>query len=130
MIITLKDGSKKEYDQAMSVYDIARDISDGLARAACLGEVDGETVDLRTIVDKDATVNILTFDSDEGKKAYRHTCSHVLAEAVKNLYPEAKLAIGPSIDTSRRATGWSASPCPEKMPSPCIRKRTSLTRSS
>ena len=98
MIITLKDGSKKEYDQAMSVYDIARDISDGLARAACLGEVDGETVDLRTIVDKDATVNILTFDSDEGKKAYRHTCSHVLAEAVKNLYPEAKLAIGPSID--------------------------------
>ncbi|MDO5491742.1 MAG: threonine--tRNA ligase [Bacillota bacterium] len=98
MIITLKDGSKKEYDQAMSVYDIARDISDGLARAACLGEVDGETVDLRTIVDRDAEVNILTFDSDEGKKAYRHTCSHVLAEAVKNLYPDAKLAIGPSID--------------------------------
>ena len=98
MIITLKDGSKKEYDQAMSVYDIARDISDGLARAACLGEVNGETVDLRTIVDSDAEVNILTFDSDEGKKAYRHTCSHVLAEAVKNLYPDAKLAIGPSID--------------------------------
>ena len=98
MIITLKDGSKKEYDQAMSVYDIARDISDGLARAACLGEVDGKTVDLRTIVDKDAEVNILTFDSDEGRKAYRHTCSHVLAEAVKNLYPDAKLAIGPSID--------------------------------
>ena len=98
MIITLKDGSKKEYDQAMSVYDIARDISDGLARAACLGEVDGQTCDLRTIVDRDAEVNILTFDSDEGKKAYRHTCSHVLAEAVKNLYPDAKLAIGPSID--------------------------------
>ncbi|MBQ6402259.1 MAG: threonine--tRNA ligase [Firmicutes bacterium] len=98
MIITLKDGSKKEYDQAMSVYDIARDISDGLARAACMGEVDGKTVDLRTVVDRDAEVNILTFDSDEGKKAYRHTCSHVLAEAVKNLYPEAKLAIGPSID--------------------------------
>ena len=98
MIITLKDGSTKEYDQAISVYDIARDISDGLARAACLGEVNGETVDLRTIVDSDAQVNILTFDSDEGKKAYRHTCSHVLAEAVKNLYPDAKLAIGPSID--------------------------------
>ena len=99
MIITLKDGSTKEYEKAMSVYDIALDISDGLARAACMGEVDGEPVDLRTIVDKDATVNILTFDSDEGKKAYRHTCSHVLAEAVKNLYPEAKLAIGPSIDS-------------------------------
>ncbi|MBQ9014497.1 MAG: threonine--tRNA ligase [Firmicutes bacterium] len=98
MIITLKDGSTKEYDQAMSVYDIARDISDGLARAACLGEVNGQTVDLRTIVDEDAAVNILTFDDDEGKKAYRHTCSHVLAEAVKNLYPDAKLAIGPSID--------------------------------
>ncbi len=99
MKITLKDGSSKQYDQAMSVYDIALDISEGLARAACMGEVDGEPVDLRTVVDKDATVNILTFDSDEGKKAYRHTCSHVLAEAVKNLYPEAKLAIGPSIDT-------------------------------
>ena len=98
MIITLKDGSTKEYEKSMSVYDIALDISEGLARAACMGEVDGEPVDLRTVVDKDATVNILTFDSDEGRKAYRHTCSHVLAEAVKNLYPEAKLAIGPSID--------------------------------
>ena len=97
MLITLKDGSQKQYDQPMSVYDIARDISDGLARVACMGEVDGKAVDLRTVVDKDATVNILTFDSDEGKKAYRHTCSHVLAEAVKHLYPEAKLAIGPSI---------------------------------
>ena len=98
MIITLKDGSKKEYAEAMSAYDIARDISDGLARAACIAEIDGEVCDLRTIVDKDCELNILTFDSDEGKKAYRHTCSHVLAEAVKNLYPEAKLAIGPSID--------------------------------
>lgn len=97
MIITLKDGSTKSYDQPMSVYDIARDISDGLARVACVGEVDGQVVDLRTIVDKDASLNILTFDSDEGKKAYRHTCAHVLAEAVKNLYPEAKLTIGPSI---------------------------------
>ncbi len=97
MIITLKDGSTKEYAEAMSVYDIARDISDGLARAACVGEVDGKVVDLRTVVDKDASVNILTFDSDEGKRAYRHTCSHVLAEAVKHLYPDAKLTIGPSI---------------------------------
>jgi threonyl-tRNA synthetase len=99
MIITLKDGSKREYDGPKSVYEIAQDISDGLARAACVGEVDGKVVDLRTVVDKDAEVNILTFDSDEGKKAYRHTCSHVLAEAVKHLYPEAKLAIGPAIDT-------------------------------
>ena len=98
MIITLKDGSTKEYAEAMSAYDIARDISDGLARVACLAEIDGETADLRTVIDKDCELNILTFDSDEGKKAYRHTCSHVLAEAVKNLYPDAKLAIGPSID--------------------------------
>lgn len=98
MIITLKDGSMKEYESPMSVYDIARDISEGLARMACVGEVDGKVVDLRTVVDRDATLNILTFKSEEGKKAYRHTCSHVLAEAVKNLYPEAKMTIGPSID--------------------------------
>ena len=98
MIITLKDGSKKEYASAMSIIDIAKDISEGLARAACVGEVDGEVCDLRTVVDKDAEVNILTFDSDAGKHAYRHTCSHVLAEAVKNLYPDAKMTIGPSID--------------------------------
>ena len=98
MIITLKDGSIKEYESPMSVYDIARDISEGLARMACVGEVDGKVVDLRTVVDRDATLNILTFESEEGKKAYRHTCSHVLAEAVKNLYPEAKMTIGPSID--------------------------------
>ena len=67
MIITLKDGSTKEYAEAMSAYDIARDISDGLARAACLAEIDGEAADLRTIIDKDCQLNILTFDSDEGK---------------------------------------------------------------
>ena len=83
MIITLKDGSQKEYEQSMSVYDIARDISEGLARAACAGEVDGEVVDLRTVVDKDCTLNILTFNDEAGKAAYRHTTSHVLAEAVK-----------------------------------------------
>ncbi len=98
MKITLKDGSVKEYQSAMSVFDIAMDISEGLARAACAGEVDGAVVDLRTVVDKDCTLNILTFNDDEGKKAYRHTASHVLAEAVKRLYPEAKLTIGPSID--------------------------------
>ena len=98
LIITLKDGSKREYAQPMSAYDIARDLSEGLARVACMAEIDGKAVDLRTMVDKDCELNILTFDSDEGKRAYRHTCSHVLAEAVKNLYPDAKLAIGPSIE--------------------------------
>ncbi|MCI5510605.1 MAG: threonine--tRNA ligase [Oliverpabstia sp.] len=99
MIITLKDGSQKEYEQSMSVYDIAKDISEGLARAACAGEIDGEVVDLRTVVDKDCTLSILTFNDEAGKAAYRHTASHVLAEAVKRLYPNAKLAIGPSIDS-------------------------------
>ena len=99
MKITLKDGSVKEYEQAMSVIDIASDISEGLARAACAGEVNGEVVDLRTVVDSDCELNILTFNDEKGKAAYRHTTSHVLAEAVKRLFPEAKLAIGPSIDT-------------------------------
>ena len=99
MKITLKDGSVKEYESAMSVYEIALDISEGLARAACAGEVNGEVVDLRTVVDKDCSLNILTFNDEAGKAAYRHTASHVLAEAVKRLYPQAKLAIGPSIDT-------------------------------
>ena len=98
MKITLKDGSVKEYAEAMSVNDIAFDIAGGLGRAACAGEIDGEVVDLRTTVDKDCTLNILTFKDEAGKAAYRHTASHVLAEAVKNLFPEAKLAIGPSID--------------------------------
>lgn len=99
MKITLKDGSVKEYQQSMSVYDIAMDISEGLARAATAGEVDGQVVDLRTLVEKDSEVNILTAADKEGLAALRHTTSHVLAEAVKRLYPEAKLAIGPSIDT-------------------------------
>ena len=98
MKITLKDGSVKEYAEAMTVNDIAYDIAGGLGRAACAGEVDGEVVDLRTTIDKDCTLNILTFKDEAGKAAYRHTTSHVLAEAVKNLYPDAKLAIGPSID--------------------------------
>ena len=97
MIITLKDGSKKEYAESKSVYDIALDISEGLARAACAGEADGEVVDLRTVIDKDCELNILTAKDAAGLAALRHTTSHVLAEAVKNLFPEAKLAIGPSI---------------------------------
>ena len=99
MIVTLKDGSKKEYAESKSVYEIALDISEGLARAACAGEVNGEVVDLRTQVSEDCELNILTANDEKGLAALRHTASHVLAEAVKNLYPEAKLAIGPSIDT-------------------------------
>jgi threonyl-tRNA synthetase len=98
MVITLKDGSTKEYGQAMSVIDIAKDISEGLARAACVAELNGNIVDLRTVVEEDASLNILTFDSEEGKKAFRHTASHVLAQAVKHLYPDAKCTIGPAID--------------------------------
>ncbi len=98
MKVTLKDGSFKEYNSEKAVIDIAADISDGLARAACAAEIDGQVVDLRTIIDRDCELNILTFDSEDGKKAYRHTCAHVMAEAVQNLYPDAKLTIGPAID--------------------------------
>ena len=97
MIITLKDGSKKEYAQAMPIIDIARDISEGLARVACVGEVDGQVEDLRTVLDKDCELNILTAKDEAGLAALRHTASHVMAQAIKRLYPSAKLAIGPSI---------------------------------
>ncbi len=98
MIITLKDGSTKEYSDAMSVLDIAKDISEGLARVACAGEVNGKVVDLRTVISEDSSLNILTFDNDEGKKVFRHTAAHILAQAVKRLYPDAKCTIGPAID--------------------------------
>ena len=98
MKITLKDGSCKEYAQAMSIYDIALDISEGLARAACAGEVDGKVEDLRTVIDRDCSLNILTANDPEGLKVVRHTTSHVLAEAVKRLFPEAKVTIGPAIE--------------------------------
>ena len=98
MKITLKDGSFKEYAQAMSIYDIALDISEGLARAACAGEVDGKVEDLRTVIDGDCSLNILTANDPEGLKVVRHTTSHVLAEAVKRLFPEAKVTIGPAIE--------------------------------
>ena len=96
--ITLKDGSVKEIEKAMSILDIAKSISEGLARVATCGEVDGEVKDLRFIVEKDCTLNILTFDSLDGKKAYWHTTSHIMAQAVKRLFPDVKLAIGPAID--------------------------------
>ncbi|MGG7059313.1 threonine--tRNA ligase [Clostridium tertium] len=95
--ITLKDGSIKEFEAGVSVLDIAKSISEGLARNACCGIVNGEVVDLRHTVNEDSDLAICTFDSQEGKDAVRHSISHVLAYAVKRLYPEAKLAIGPAI---------------------------------
>ena len=97
MKVKLKDGSFKEYQEPKSVYEIALDISAGLARAATAGEVDGEAVDLRTVIDHDCELNILTFNDEKGKGAFRHTASHIMAQAIKRLYPETKLAIGPSI---------------------------------
>ena len=95
--ITLKDGSVKEFEAGVSVLDIAKAISEGLARNACSGIVNGEVVDLRYVVNEDSELAICTFDSQEGKDAVRHSISHVLAYAVKRLFPEAKLAIGPAI---------------------------------
>lgn len=95
--ITLKDGSVKEFEAGISVLDIAKSISEGLARNAYCGIVNGKVVDLRYAVNEDSDLAICTFDSQEGKDAVRHSISHVLAYAVKRLYPEAKLAIGPAI---------------------------------
>ena len=81
------------------MIDIAYDISEGLARAACAGEVNGEVVDLRTVLDSDCELNILTAKDEKGLAVLRHTASHVMAQAVQNLYPQSKVAIGPSIDT-------------------------------
>ena len=97
--ITLKDGSIKEFEDKISVLDLAKNISEGLARVATCARVNGKVEDLRYIIDKDAVVEILTFDNDlEGKKAYWHTTSHIMAQAVKRLFPNTKLAIGPAID--------------------------------
>ena len=134
MKITLKDGSVKEYDRPMSVIEIAADLSEGLARAACAGEVDGEEVDLRTVVDKDAQVNILTARDEKGLAALRHTASHVMAQAVKRLYPNTKLAIGPSIadgfyyDMEFESPLTSVLPSPGRKPSPICKKKANPTK--
>ena len=99
MKITLKDGSVREYAESRSIYDIAMDISEGLARAACCAKVNGKVADLRTVISEDCELAVCTADDKEGLATIRHTASHVLAEAVKNLFPDAKLTIGPSIDT-------------------------------
>ena len=98
MKITLKDGSVKEYSEAKSIIDIAKDISEGLARVACAGEMNGELVDLRTIIDNDCALNIITATDPKALYVIRHTASHVLAEAVKRLFPNAKVTIGPAIE--------------------------------
>lgn len=96
--VTLKDGSVKEYNEGISIREVAESISAGLARVALAGDVDGEVKDLSYKLEKDCKLNLLTFDDEGGKHAYRHTTSHILAQAVKRLYPQVKLAIGPSID--------------------------------
>ena len=113
MKVTLKDGSSMEFENGISVLEVAKTISEGLARAACAAKVNGEVVDLRTELNDDCELEILTFRDDEGKRAFRHTASHVMAQAVKRLYPDTKLAIGPSIDDGfyydfDRATAFSA----------------------
>ncbi len=97
MKITLKDGVVKEYDSGITVADIAKDISMGLYRNACACTINGKVADLRTAVTDDSTVSILTFDDEDGKKAFNHTASHIMAQAVKRLYPDVKLTIGPAI---------------------------------
>ena len=97
--ITLKDGSVKEVESGMAILDIAKGISEGLARVATAGKVNGEVKDLRTVINEDCSLEILTFESElDGKKAYWHTTSHIMAQAVKRLFPDVKLAIGPAID--------------------------------
>ncbi len=98
MKITLKDGSVKEYAEAKSIMEIAQDISEGLARVACAAQVDGKVVDLRTVICEDCELSILTANDKEGLATLRHTTAHVMAEAVKRLFPDAKLTIGPSIE--------------------------------
>ena len=97
--LTLKDGSVKEVEFGRSVYEVAKEISEGLARMATCASVDGKVVDLRYMLEKDCKLEIHTFETDlEGKKAYWHTTSHIMAQAVKRIFPDVKLAIGPAID--------------------------------
>ena len=97
--VELKDGSILEVEQGSSVLNVAKKISEGLARMATAGRVNGNVVDIRFEIKEDCKLEILTFDSDlDGKKAYWHTTSHIMAQAVKRLFPDTKLAIGPAID--------------------------------
>lgn len=98
MQITLKDGNKLSLDGAMSAFELTKHISEGLARAAIVCKIDGQLASMDTIIDKDCKFEVLTFDDEDGKRVYRHTCSHILAQAVKNIYPTVQLAIGPAVD--------------------------------
>lgn len=96
--VTLKDGSSIEVEEGKRVIDVAHQISDGLARNACAAVIDGHMVDLRTPITKDITLDIKTFDSEEGNHAFWHTSSHVMALAIQRLFEGVKFAIGPAID--------------------------------
>jgi len=98
IIVTLKSGDKREYEQSLSAYDVAKSIGAGLAKAACAAKINDEVCDLRTMITENSTLDILTFDDENGRKAFRHTAAHILAQAVKRLYPAVKFAIGPAID--------------------------------
>ena len=120
MNITLKDGSVKVYDAPVSAADVCKDLSMGLYRAACCCKINGEVKDLRTVMDNDASLEILTFDDLDGKKTFWHSASHLLAQAVKRLFPEAKLA-PPSTAASTTISTWR-SPSPPKIWLPWKRK--------
>ena len=96
--VTLKDNTVKEFTEGITAYEAAKEISMGLARNACAAKINGENADLRDTLDSDCTLEILTFEDDYGKRTFRHTASHIMAQAVKRLYPDAKLAIGPAVD--------------------------------
>lgn len=155
--LTLKDGSVKEIEAAMPAAEVVKGIGMGLYKSACCVKIDGQVCDLRTNIDKDCTFEVMTFDSDEGKKTFWHTASHILAQAVKRLYPNVKLAIGPAIDggfyydfdtekaftadeltaleaemkkLSRKISLLSSSVCLRTRLRLCLKKWASLTKSS
>ena len=97
MIITLKDGSKMQLEGSMTALEVAKHISEGLARAALVAKADGKFVSMNEVIDGDCTFEVFTFKDEEGRLAYRHTCSHILAQAVRNIYPTVQLAIGPAV---------------------------------
>ncbi|NLB37532.1 MAG: TGS domain-containing protein, partial [Clostridiales bacterium] len=96
--VTLKGGVVKEFEKGVTALEIAQSLGAGLFKAACACRINGEVKDLRTAIENDCELEILTFDDEEGKKAFRHTASHIMAQAVKRLFPQAKLAIGPAIE--------------------------------
>ena len=102
MKITLKDGSVLEFSAPITAEDVAKSISEGLHRNAVCAKIDGELKDLSTVIDKDCDLQIITLKDKEGLQVYRHTAAHVLAQAVKNVFPTSKLAIGPTIENSKR----------------------------